>query len=281
VDVLFLGTGTSHGVPMIGCRCAVCRSDDPRDTRMRPSVLVRLSGATRPRTRGEGPEGAGPVSPGPARTFPAHILIDTATDLRSQALRFGVDRVDAVLFTHGHADHVFGLDDTRRFTAMSGAPLPLFADEATLDDLGRIFSYALSPEPREGGGVPALTLFRIGGPFSLFGQEIVPVPIFHGRRPILGFRIGRFAYLTDCSAIPDASWPLLSDLDVLVIDALRDRPHPTHFTVSEAVTAAQRIGAGRTYLTHLCHDLGHAALLARLPAGIEPAHDGLRVDVRS
>jgi phosphoribosyl 1,2-cyclic phosphate phosphodiesterase len=254
VRVLFLGTGTSHGIPVVGCGCAVCRSNDSRDVRTRPSVLVTLDSARR-------------------------VLIDTSTDLRSQALRHSVDCVDAVLFTHSHADHIFGLDDTRPFTLRSGSPLPIFADDATLDDLRRVFAYAFTPLQVKGGGVPALTLFRIGGRFTLFGQLIVPVPILHGPRPILGFRIGRFAYLTDCSAIPDTSWPLLEQLDVLVIDALRDRKHSTHFTVAEAIEAARRIGARRTYLTHMCHDLGHAALLQRLPLGIEPAYDGLAVDV--
>jgi phosphoribosyl 1,2-cyclic phosphate phosphodiesterase len=239
---------------MIGCSCAVCRSDDPRDSRTRPSVLITLRSSQR-------------------------ILIDTATDLRMQALRFAVDRVDAVLFTHSHADHILGLDDTRPFSSRARVPLPLFADERTLTDLQRVFAYVFAGTPREGGGVPAVTLFRIVGPFSLFGQSIVPVPIQHGRRPILGFRMGGFAYLTDCNAIPDPSMALLTGLDVLVIDALRDRPHPTHFTVEEAVETAARIGARRTYLTHICHDLGHAALLARLPGGIEPAYDGLELDI--
>jgi phosphoribosyl 1,2-cyclic phosphate phosphodiesterase len=254
VNVLFLGTGTSHGVPMIGCRCPVCRSDDPRDQRTRPSILVTLPSSAR-------------------------VLVDTATDLRTQALRFGIDRVDAVLFTHSHADHIFGLDDTRRFNVLTGRPLPLFADGPTLADLRRVFAYAFSPMPLDGGGVPALSLFRIAGPFSLFGHEVLPVPVLHGRRSILGFRLGRFAYLTDCSAIPETSWPLLEGLDVVVVDALRDRPHPTHFTVAQAVEAARRIGARRTYLTHMCHDLGHAALCARLPADIQPAYDGLEVAV--
>jgi phosphoribosyl 1,2-cyclic phosphate phosphodiesterase len=239
---------------MIGCRCATCRSDDPRDQRSRTSVLVTLAAGER-------------------------ILIDTSTDLRSQALRFRVDHVDVVLFTHSHADHIFGLDDTRRFNVLSGLPLPLFADDATIADLRRVFAYAFSPAPLEGGGVPDLTLHRIDGPFSLFGQDIVPVPIMHGKRPILGFRIGRFAYLTDCSGIPDSSRPLLRGLDVLVLGALRDRPHPTHFTVAEAVEAARQIGARRTYLTHMCHDLDHAGLLARLPPGIGPAHDGLELAI--
>jgi phosphoribosyl 1,2-cyclic phosphate phosphodiesterase len=254
VKVLFLGTGTSHGVPVIGCRCAVCRSSDPRDSRTRPSILITLPSA-------------------------ATILVDTSTDLRTQALRFGVDRVDAVLFTHSHADHIFGLDDTRRYNVLSKAPLAVFADAPTLADLRRVFAYAFATKPWAGGGVPSLAPFRIAGPFSLLGQEIVPVPLFHGPRKILGFRFGAFAYLTDCNRIPDESWPLLTGLDVLVLDALRDRPHPTHFTVAEAVAAAERIGARHTYLTHLCHDLGHEVLLERLPAGIEPAYDGLELEI--
>lgn len=239
---------------MIGCACAVCQSTDPRDVRTRPSALVTLPSGHR-------------------------VLIDTATDLRAQALKFRIDRVDAILYTHSHADHIFGLDDTRRFTSLSGRALALFADDTTARDIRRVFSYAFGGAP-EGGGVPALALFRTEGPFSLFGQLVVPVPVRHGRRPILGFRLGRFAYLTDCNEIPDSSWCLLRDLDLLVIDALRDRPHPTHFTVAQAVEAAQKIGARRTLLTHLCHEVGHSALLARLPETIEPAYDGLAVDVR-
>jgi phosphoribosyl 1,2-cyclic phosphate phosphodiesterase len=238
---------------MIGCACAVCRSTDPRDTRTRPSILLTCG--------------------------TARVLVDTSTDLRAQALRHGVDRVDAVLFTHSHADHIFGLDDTRRFTALSGSPLPIFADEATIADLRRTFAYAFSRVSPKGGGVPMLTMFRVSGPFTLFGQDIIPVPVVHGRRRILGFRVGRFAYLTDCNGIPEESYALLAGLEIVVLDALRDRPHPTHFTVAEAVEAARRIGARQTYFTHMCHDLGHAALLARLPSGMAPAFDGLELSV--
>lgn len=250
--VTFLGTGTSHGVPMIGCRCAVCLSDDPRDKRWRPSILVEAAGGSR-------------------------LLVDTATDLRAQALAFGVDRVDAVLYTHAHADHVLGFDETRRYNVLSGGALPVFADAATLADLRRTFAYAFQERAPQGGGVPQARTFQVEGPFCLGGLDVVPVPIFHGRRTILGYRMGRFAYLTDCSGIPESSWPLLTGLEVLVLSALRDRPHPTHFTVAQAVEVAQRAGAARTLLTHLCHDLGHAATSARLPAGIELAFDGLSI----
>ncbi len=252
--VTFLGTGTSHGVPMIGCQCAVCRSDDPRDRRLRPSIHVDVDG-------------------GPA------VLVDTATDLRQQALINDITRVDAVLFTHSHADHVMGLDELRRFNALKGAHLPVYADADTGAELRRIFAYAFMPPAGPGGGVPELALTPIDGPFVVEGMTIVPVPILHGHRPILGFRIGTFAYLTDCSAIPEPSYALLEGLEVLVLDALRHRPHPTHFTVAEAVAAATRVGARQTYFTHICHDLPHAATCAALPPGMALAYDGQVVTI--
>lgn len=247
--VTFLGTGTSHGVPMIGCRCAVCRSDDPRDRRLRPSVHVAVEG-------------------GPA------LLIDTSTDLRQQALTHDITQVDAVLFTHSHADHVMGLDEMRRFNALKGGHIPVYADAATAAELRRIFAYAFQPPTAPGGGVPELSITEIDGPFAVDGVTVVPVPVQHGRRPILGFRIGTFAYLTDCSAIPELSYALLEGLDVLVLDALRHRPHPTHFTVADAVAAATRIGARQSFFTHICHDLPHAETCAALPAGMALAYDG-------
>ena len=252
--VTFLGTGTSHGVPMIGCRCAVCRSDDPRDRRLRPSIHVAVE--------------AGPG-----------LLVDTSTDLRQQALTHDIAKVDAVLFTHSHADHVMGLDELRRFNALKGAVIPVYADATTGGELTRIFAYAFRPPAGPGGGVPQLALTAIAGPFEAAGVAVVPVPLLHGRRPILGFRVGDFAYLTDCSAIPESSFALLEGLDVLVLDALRHRPHPTHFTVAEAVAAATRIGARQAYFTHICHDLPHAATCEALPPGIALAHDGLTVTI--
>jgi phosphoribosyl 1,2-cyclic phosphate phosphodiesterase len=256
LKVTLLGTGTSHGVPMIGCECAVCTSSDPRDRRTRPSILIERIGE-------------------PVR---ATILVDTSTDLRAQALAYRVNRVDAILFTHSHADHILGLDEVRRYNAVQRAPIPCFGDARTLDDLRRTFAYIFNP-PLTGGGVPQITLFRIAGPFTLDGLEIVPIPIMHGHRPILGFRLGSFAYLTDCSRIPDASWPLLDGVKTLVLDALRDRPHPTHFSVPEALDVAARLGAERTCLTHICHDLPHAATCARLPRGVELAYDGLVLEI--
>jgi phosphoribosyl 1,2-cyclic phosphate phosphodiesterase len=209
----------------------------------------------------------------------ASILIDTSADFRAQALAFDITRVDAVLFTHSHADHIFGLDETRRFNTLQREAIPLYADAQTMTDIRRVFDYAFRRS--EGGHeyVPRLNPFVVLGPFCFKRQSIVPVPVFHGVREILGYRIGGFAYLTDCSGIPDASWPLLDGVELLVVGALRDRPHPSHFTVAEAIATAARVGARRTYFTHMCHDLGHAATCARLPAGVELAYDGLRVVV--
>ena len=253
MQVTFLGTGTSHGVPMIGCECATCRSDDPRDRRTRPSIVIDTPGA--------------------------RLLVDAGPDLRMQALSHGVTRLDAILFTHGHADHILGLDDVRRFNALMGGAMPLYGDAVTIDEIRRTFSYVFSPDTPRGGGLPQLDLHVVDGPFRVREAAIVPVPIWHGQRPILGFRVGRFAYLTDCSRIPDASWPLLEGLDVVVIGALRERPHPTHFSIGEALEASRRIGAGRTFFTHMCHDVRHAEVAARLPAGVSLAHDGLRIGV--
>jgi phosphoribosyl 1,2-cyclic phosphate phosphodiesterase len=261
LKITLLGTGTSHGVPAIGCDCDVCRSTDPHDRRLRPSILIETG------RRDDGTPGS------------TNILVDTSTDLRAQALAYGVRRVDAILFTHSHADHVLGLDEVRRYNAMQRAAIPCYADAETLADLRRMFGYVFAPSAALAGGIPQLVPSRIAGPFVIGGVEIVPVPIYHGQRPILGFRAGGFAYLTDCSRIPDASWPLLTGVRVLVIDALRERPHPTHFTVAQALEAVARVAPERAYFTHICHDLPHAATCARLPPGVQLAYDGLVLEV--
>jgi phosphoribosyl 1,2-cyclic phosphate phosphodiesterase len=252
--ITFLGTGTSHGVPMIGCDCGTCRSTDPHDKRWRASVYIETDDGLA-------------------------LLVDAGPDIRAQSLAFNIRRVDAIIFTHGHADHIMGLDDVRRFNQLQQRAMPCFADQATLHDLRRTFFYVFDPATPRGGGLPQLELFRVVGPFCIGQQEIVPVPIFHGNRPILGLRIGRFAYLTDCSRIPDQSWPLLTGLDLLVVDALRESPHPTHFSLSEAVEVSAKVAARRTCFTHMCHNLRHADTCAKLPAGVELAYDGLVVEL--
>ena len=254
--VTFLGTGTSHGVPMIGCRCATCQSADPHDRRLRPSIYVE-------------------VEDGPS------VLVDAGTDLRQQALTYGVSRLDAILFTHSHADHVMGLDEVRRFNVVQGGPIAAYADPQTAESVRRTFHYIFDPPAQQGGGVPQIELHTVDGPFQVAGLEVVPVRLFHGRLPVLGFRFGAFAYLTDCNRIPEESWPLLQNLDVLVLDALRHRPHPTHFSVAQALEVVERLAPGRAFFTHICHDLPHAATNATLPAGVELAHDGLRLAIAS
>ena len=262
--VTMLGTGTSTGVPAIGCDCAVCHSTDPRDRRTRPSILIELDGGT------------------PRSAFAAavrNILVDTSTDLRAQALANDIRRVDAILFTHSHADHVLGLDEVRRYNALRGGPIACYGDTQTLANLRQMFAYIFSRPPAAGGALPRLSLFDIAGAFTLGGVEIVPVPVMHGPWPILGFRVGPFAYLTDCNRIPAESWPLLDGVRTLVLDALRDRSHSTHFSVEQALEVVARLGPERAYFTHICHDLPHAATCARLPTGVELAYDGLVLEI--
>lgn len=248
--VTVLGSGTSHGVPMIGCACAVCGSADPHDRRTRPSIYLDVAG---------GPK----------------ILVDTSTDLRFQALTNRVPRVDAILFTHSHADHIMGMDEVRRFNAIKGGSIPAYADERTADDLRRTFSYVFTPPKEKGGGIPQVELSVITGRFAIEGVAVQPVPVFHGSRPILGFRFGSFAYVTDCNRLTDEAWQILEGLDTLILGALRHRPHPTHFTVAEALEVVGRLKPRQTYFTHICHDLPHAETNRSLPEGVALAYDGL------
>jgi len=238
---------------MIGCGCAVCRSTDPRDNRTRPSILIDLDGF--------------------------RLLIDAATDLRAQALRHGLDRVDAIFFTHSHADHIFGFDELRRFNHLTRKPLVAYGDERTLSAIRQAFWYAFDPHAPKGGGVPDVRLCPVAGPFGLAGREIVPVPVMHGTTEVNGVRIGTFAYVTDCNAIPSASMDLLRGLDVLVLDALRHKGHPTHFTLAQSVAVVTELAPRQAYFTHMCHDLPHEATNASLPPGMALAYDGLVIDV--
>ena len=248
----FLGTGTSVGVPMIGCECAVCTSIDPRNQRYRCSVLLRV------------PQG--------------NILIDTSPELRLQLLRAKVGIVHATLFTHFHADHVFGLDDLRPIPHRLGGPVPLYCTTEVERKLRQSFSYAFT-EVAPSGFVPQLTFRTIDeAPFTVLGETITPIPLIHAHFNVLGFRIGNVAYCTDVNKIPRESWPLLEDLDVLILDALRLRSHPGHFSLEEALDVISRVGAKKAYLTHMSHDLDHAETNRLLPPNVELAYDGLRFD---
>jgi phosphoribosyl 1,2-cyclic phosphate phosphodiesterase len=249
IELLFLGTGTSAGIPMIGCHCAVCTSTDPHDKRTRPSVVISYNGI--------------------------RVLVDTSPELRLQCVTNHVDNIDAIVF-------MMGLDDVRRFNALRGSSLDVWADQTTHATLFRIFGYAFrEPSPEEKVFRPHLEPRTITGPFEIAGLTWQPIPLFHGQLPILGFRIGRLAYCTDVSHIPDEAWPLLRGLDVLVLDALQHKKHPTHFNLEEAIDAAKKIRAAQTLFTHIAHGLSHAETNASLPTGMRLAHDGERITARA
>jgi phosphoribosyl 1,2-cyclic phosphate phosphodiesterase len=251
----FLGTGTSTGVPMIGCNCNVCTSTNPRNHRYRCAVLIR--------------------------TPAGNLLIDTPPELRLQLLREKVGLVHAVLFTHYHADHLFGLDDVRPFPRQLGGAVPLYCTEEVEEKIRQTFSYAFIRETEDLplGYLPKLVFKRIAdGPFEVLGERVTPIPLMHAQFNVLGFRIGDVAYCTDVSEIPAGSWPALEGLRVLVLDALRFRPHPAHFSIDEALEVVARVKPERTYFTHMTHELEHEATNQSLPPGVELAYDGLTFD---
>jgi phosphoribosyl 1,2-cyclic phosphate phosphodiesterase len=252
----FLGTGTSFGVPQIGCGCAVCRSTDPRDKRSRSGALVEAGGST--------------------------ILIDTPPELRLQLIAGGFSQVDAVLYTHEHADHTSGIDDLRMFSVRQHRALPIYGPPETLERLRTSFGYIFDDvRPYEGTSKPSLALHAVepGEIVDVAGVPVLPLAFRHGHIRVFGYRIGDLAYITDVKSIPDAERRQLQGLDVLVLNALWWRPHPTHLSIGEAIETAQTLGARRTYLTHLTHETGHAELAGQLPEGIFPAYDGLTVEV--
>jgi phosphoribosyl 1,2-cyclic phosphate phosphodiesterase len=252
VEVLFLGTGTSAGVPMIGCHCPVCSSDDPHDLRTRTSVVISYAGS--------------------------RVLVDTTPELRLQCVANGIDSIDAVVYTHAHADHIMGLDDVRRFNALRGGPLDVWADEPTHRALSRCFQYAFrAPSPDSKLFRPHLNPRVIDGPFAIGKMTWTPVPLLHGDMRVLGFRVGKLAYCTDVSEIPESSFALLDGLDVLVLDALQRERHTTHFSLEEAIEAAGRINARQTLFTHIAHRMAHAATNRSLPNNMQLARDGQRI----
>ncbi len=275
VELVFLGSGTSAGVPIIGCDCEICTSDDPRDQRLRPSACLRFRDA----------EGDDRV-----------VVIDTSPDFRTQVLRERIARCDAILFTHDHFDHTFGLDDVRRYNSVMKSTIDIYAEPPTIEFLGRVYRHIFAPELNVNVSYVAKLIahhIEPEQPIDLFGLRFTPVRLYHGKLPIVGFRIEALdergeiasvqpgplplAYCTDVSRIPDETWPLLESLDVIVLDLLRYQPHPTHFCVDEAVEAARRIGAKRTWFTHMTHDVMHAELDPKLPDGMSLAFDGLVV----
>ena len=246
-----LGSGTSMGVPTIGCDCAVCHSSDPQDRRTRPSVMLEYGGN--------------------------FVLIDTTPDFREQALRENIRKVDAVLYTHAHADHVLGLDDLRPLSYHRPNKIPLYARPQDSAVIYNMFRYAFDAVYKH-GGLPQVELKTLDGPLELFGARFEPIPVMHGDAEIWGFRFGSAAYLTDFSDVPESSLEKLGGLDVLFLDALRHKPHPTHSTVENSLRVAGRLQARRTFFTHICHDLPHAETNASLPDNVRLAYDGLKLE---
>jgi phosphoribosyl 1,2-cyclic phosphate phosphodiesterase len=249
--VTFLGTGTSQGIPLINCTCRVCLSDNPKNKRLRSSITIETPSAI--------------------------LLIDTTPDLRQQLLRNPVPRIDAILYTHAHADHIYGMDDIRRFNFIQKKEIPAYANQKTLRRLNQVFGYAFKSENMK-YGFPMLEAHEVTGPFFVNGTEILPVPLMHGENPVLGFRIGNFAYCTDVNRIPDDGYEILKGIDVLVLDALREISHPTHYSLDEAISEAQKIGNQETYFIHMSHEIDHDRHGKKQPGNMHFAYDGLQLE---
>jgi phosphoribosyl 1,2-cyclic phosphate phosphodiesterase len=252
MKITFLGTGTSQGVPLVNCNCSVCLSDNPKNKRLRTSVSIQSDETT--------------------------LLIDTTPDLRQQLLKYPIARLTAVLYTHAHADHIYGIDDLRRFNILQKERIPVFADSNTMSRLRHVFDYAFGNGELK-YGLPNLEANYIDGHIKINDLEISPIELFHGEQPVLGFRIGDIAYCTDVSSIPSHSYSKLNSLKILILDALRDRRHPTHFSLAEAVQEARKIGAQKTYFVHMSHDIDHDVHEKALPDNIKFAYDGLILEL--
>ncbi|ACL69854.1 MBL fold metallo-hydrolase [Halothermothrix orenii] len=250
MEIVFLGTGTSHGVPVIGCNCKTCQSKNPRNKRTRSSIYVKFESFS--------------------------ILVDTPPELRLQLLNNGIHKVDAILYTHSHADHIMGFDDIRAFNLINKRPLPCYGNSSTIKDIKRTFNYIFNAV-QMGGGLPQVQLIEVNSTFFIEDIKIIPLPVKHGKLDILGYRFGRIAYITDCSHIPESTYDKLEGLDILIIDALRYRPHPTHMNISEALEVIEKTGVSRAYLTHLSHSVEHEELKKNLPSWVRPAYDGLKI----
>lgn len=253
-SILVLGSGTSIGIPMIGCRCKTCRSDDPRDKRLRPSVLIKLGDS--------------------------RVLIDTGPDFRMQALQYSIERIDAVLYTHHHADHILGLDDLRPYNYMQSAPIPIYGSAETLDVIEHTFTYVFDGKPSQSSR-PKLISNRLQGGeiFPVAGLDFETIRALHGNLEVYGYRFGNCAYLTDHSSIPEESLRRLRDLDVLFLDALRYNAHPTHQTIEQSLRMVESLNPRRAFFTHISHDVLHASAEARLPAHVRLAYDGLEIPI--
>ncbi len=252
MKILFLGSGTSTGVPVIGCKCTVCSSDDPKNKRTRSSILIT--------------------------TDDKYILVDTTTDLRFQALANSIERVDAVLFTHAHADHIHGIDDLRSFNHIQGRPIPCYGNYDTMENIRHKFSYIFNGSARS-DWIPRLEINIISGEFFLYGLRIMPLKIFHGEAAIFGYRINDVAYLTDCSGIPDDTKRALQGTKLLILDATRYQPHPKHYGLTQAIEVIEELMPERAILTHLSHTFEHNKVNSELPSGIELAYDGMEIEV--
>ncbi len=250
MEITFLGTGTSHGIPVIGCSCPVCLSENSHNKRMRSSIVINYNNV--------------------------NVLIDTSPELRMQALTHGIKGIDAVLYTHCHADHVCGFDDLRRFNQLANKAIPCYGKEDALEEIANMFNYVFR-ETQVGGGKPRVVFKSIDSPFNLFGINVIPIEVFHGKNAIFGYRINNMAYITDCSSISDESRDLLQGLDVLILGALRIRPHKTHFNLDGALNEIEVLKPKESYLTHLCHDMEHDTINEDLPYNVQLAYDGLRL----